>query len=258
MTLDPLAFFQPAGGTGVVLLPEADEAPAREGAPRKARGGGGAPPDHGDGGEGGGGDDSWRGPSGDEPPPYRPRVPAETAPFALTLTLVGVTSLFLVFIGAFVMRRLNSPSWPPLDAPGPPASLWVSTVVLIASSFCMMRASAAARRARRPRVLRFLVWTLITGAAFVLVQLAMWISLARAGLLPSTNGYGAVFYSLTGLHAVHVLAGLGFLAVLALRQARCRATTLPYSAVRLGAVYWHFMAVVWLVVFAILYVPGAS
>lgn len=256
MTLDPLAFFQPAGGTGVVLRPKAHETSGRPEAARKARGGGGAPPDHGGGGEGGGGDDSWRGPPGDDPPPYRPPVPAETASFALTLILTGVTSLFLVFIGAFVMRRSNAPSWPPLDAPGPPASLWLSTVVLIASSVCMMLASAAARRARRPRVLRFLVWTLITGAAFVLVQLRMWIGLAHAGLLPSTNGYGAVLYSLTGLHAVHVLAGLAFLAVLARRQARCRATTLPPASVRLGAVYWHFMAGIWLVVFVLLYAPG--
>jgi len=253
----PLAFFQPAGGTGVIVRPpKADQAPGRDETPGKLRGGGGAPPDHGGGGEGGGGDDSWRGQPGDDPPPYRPAVPAETASFALILTLIGVTSLFLVFIGAFVMRRANAPSWPPLDAPGPPASLWVSTVVLIASSVCMMLASAAARGARRPRVLRFLVWTLVTGAAFVLVQLSMWIGLARAGLLPSTNGYGAVLYSLTGLHAVHVLAGLAFLAVLAVRQARCRATALPPASVRLGAVYWHFMAGIWLVVFALLYVPG--
>ena len=58
------------------------------------------------------------------------------------------------------------------------------------------------------------------------------------------------------MRAVHVLGGLAYLAALAARQIRARARALPYQAVRLGGVYWHFMAGLWLVVLAILYLPG--
>ena len=220
MSFDPVAFSPSAGGTSV-LVPGADEARKEGRDPGKARSGGGAPPDRGDGG--GGDDDSWRGPSDDEPQPYRPTVPTDAASFALSLTLIGITSLFIVFIAAFVMRRLNAPSWPPAGAPGPPASLWISTAVLTASSISMALASGAARRGVRRLVLRFLTGTLLAGVGFVVAQLAMWVSLSSAGLLPSTNGYGAVFYSLTGLHAAvaaraSFLGGGGHLLDLALRD----------------------------------------
>jgi heme/copper-type cytochrome/quinol oxidase subunit 3 len=76
----------------------------------------------------------------------------------------------------------------------------------------------------------------------------------RAGVVPATSGYAAVFFAITGLHALHVLCGLGILGVLALRLGRgARSAASAARSVRLGALYWHFMGLLWLVLFALLY-----
>jgi heme/copper-type cytochrome/quinol oxidase subunit 3 len=196
-----LTHTQPAGNT----LPAA---------PRRARrAAGGNPPgrppgDHGGGGGGGGGNEGEPAASGSR---------EGVGPFALALTLTGITTLFLVLIGVAVER--------------------------------------AARRAHggtagRRKALRWLGASLVLGLAFLAAQTSLWLGLAHAGFVPASGGYAAVFFALTGLHALHVLGGLGFLAVLALELARPRASM---PGVRLGAIYWHYMGALWLVLFALLY-----
>ena len=73
--------------------------------------------------------------------------------------------------------------------------------------------------------------------------------------MPSSNGYGAIFYSLTGLHALHIAGGIVYLGALLVRLTRTESSPLPYNAVRLCSIYWHFMGVIWLVVFSVLYFP---
>ena len=75
-----------------------------------------------------------------------------------------------------------------------------------------------------------------------------------AGLLPSTNGYGALFYTLTGLHGLHVFGGLVYLASVFGRL--WYGTSSQPDAVRLCGVYWHFMGLLWVALFCVLYVPA--
>ena len=80
------------------------------------------------------------------------------------------------------------------------------------------------------------------------LQVTLWAAVWSAGLVPASSGYAAVFFALTGLHALHVLGGLAFLTALLRRAAREGAVSLRH-----GAVYWHFMGVLWLVLFTLLY-----
>jgi len=200
------------------------------------------PPVDENGGGGGGNDDgSWRAGGAEE-----------IGPFALALALAGITTLFLVLIAVWLFLRRPAPDWRATGAAGALDALWLSTACLVASSAAVelaarcARAGASARRATQ----RWLAASLVLGLGFLAAQAFLWAGLWRAGLVPSASGYAAVFFALTGLHALHVLGGLGFLGALSLWLRRS-ATHVP--SVRLGAVYWHYMGALWLVLFTLLY-----
>lgn len=225
--------------------------PRRSRPERAGGGGGGGDRDGGDDddGHGGGG-----GPGGG---PERPSLPG-AAELALRLALVAIASLFLVFLALFVHVRATAVEWPPANSPPPPIGLWGSTFVLAVSSLCLARASLLARRGDRDALRRWLTASLLSGVGFLAVQAVVWSSLLADGLRPSTNGYGALFYAVTGLHGAHVGAGLAYLALLRRRASRRHAEGPSADGVRLVGVYWHFMGVVWVAVLALLWMPGGG
>lgn len=236
-----------ASGTGASAVLE----PPRR-AWKKIRGAppSGPPEDPGDGGGGGGGGDGAR-PAGEG---------AEGAgAFALALALTGITTLFAVLVAVWLFLRRPAPDW---HAAGTDAlhALWVSTACLLASSVAVergvrgLRASAAGVVPEDGAPRRWLGMGFALGVAFLAAQICLWVLAWRAGIVPATSGYAAVFFALTGLHAMHVLGGLGILGVLTLRLGRGpRRAAEALRSVRLGAVYWHFMGALWLVLFGLLY-----
>ena len=89
---------------------------------------------------------------------------------------------------------------------------------------------------------------------FLGLQLALWITVWRAGLLPTAGPYPSVFWALTTFHALHVLVGLGALGALAWRTARGIYNAARHLPVRLWTMYWHFVGAVWLLIFASVFV----
>lgn len=165
---------------------------------------------------------------------------------------MGIGTLFLVFIGAYVMLRQRSIDWPPPNSPGPPEGLWASTLLLVLSSTAMVCAVGARRSERRSSTRGWLGLASLSGLLFLLVQAYLWRGMISQGFVASSNAYGAVFYSLTGLHALHVLGGLGFLCKVLIASYGAPAA-LTRGAVELCAIYWHFMGGVWIVLFFVLY-----
>lgn len=198
------------------------------------------PPEDSDGGGDGG---------GGGPPPAGGAD--EVGPFALALAMTGITTLFAVLIAVWLFLRRPAPDWRVADA-GALDALLFGTACLLASSAAVELAARRARggMAERRATLRWLGASLGLGLAFLAAQVWLWVGLWRAGLVPSASGYAAVLFALTGLHALHALGGLGFLGALALWLRRS-AERVP--SVRLGAVYWHFMGALWLVLFTLLY-----
>ena len=239
-----LEFDSGGGGTGVLV-------PTRE--PRRKRDSGGdLPPidwdDFGGGGGGGGGDDDAEG--GDESEEERGFDAISRADLGLSLGLVAISSLFLIFFAAYVFLARSAEAWPPLGSPRASLGLWLSTASLVVSSLCIARAKQASLRMERDLLLRWVLGTLFFGVLFIGLQLAVWRELHGAGLLPSSNGYGAIFYTLTGMHALHVLGGIVALASLTGRL--WSGQELSQDSVRLCGVYWHFMGVIWIVLFSVL------
>lgn len=240
--------FDSSGGTGL-LVPDP---PAR----KKRHGGGDFPPinwdDFGGGGGGGGDDDDFDGGFGDGFRENSSRRNAVAAEFGLGLGLAAISVLFLSFLGAYVFLATSAGEWPEAQIAGTPVGLWLSTAILLVSSVCMQTAVRAGRRGVEASVIPWLAAALLLSVFFLVAQVQVWRTLHLAGLLPSTNGYGAIFYTLTGLHGAHVLAGVAYLATLIVRLRSGQEPHLSRSTVRLCGVYWHFVGAIWLVLFCVL------
>jgi len=182
-------------------------------------------------------------------PPLQKDRPVEGAgPFGLAIFLVSLGVLFVAgLIGYWVVRSMN-PGWGE-GLPGMPVALWVSTALLVASSVTMHMALNKAKAGADPSALgSAMALTTGLGALFLLGQVVGWWvlvgTLSAAGSL-----YGFLFYVLTTLHAVHVIAGLIPLAVTTRRAYAGVYSAEQHDGVLMCTMYWHFLDVVWVVVF---------
>ncbi len=130
----------------------------------------------------------------------------------------------------------------------------IVTSVLLLSSFFMNRAEASMEHGDRRGFVLGMTATLILGLAFVAGVLGIeWPSAIAEGVTPSASAAGAVFFMMTGMHALHVVTGLIFLGVVLRKGARGLYSPEKHWGVEAAAVYWHFVDVVWIFLFPLLY-----
>jgi cytochrome c oxidase subunit 3 len=171
-----------------------------------------------------------------------------TAKFGLWVFLCVVTSLFALFISAYAMR-MHVGDWQPL--PKPPL-LWLNTAVLILTSVAMQWTRAAANRAQIDAVKIGLMAGGVLTFTFLAGQLVVWQQLNASGYFVAANPANSFFYLLTALHGVHLLGGLVAWGRTTARVWRGVAVREVRLSVELCTVYWHYLLVVWLVLFAVL------
>ncbi len=127
------------------------------------------------------------------------------------------------------------------------------TVVLLLSSLTAYRAETAIAHGDRPRFLRNLLATIVLGTAFLLaVVLIEWPEAPHIGIVPQ-KGFGIAFFSMTGMHAFHVLTGVLLLSVIYLNGRRGAYSADSYWGVEASVKYWHFVDVVWVFFYPTLY-----
>lgn len=134
------------------------------------------------------------------------------------------------------------------------------TVVLLLSSYFMYRAETAIRHDDRGDFLRSILITILLGTGFLVGVVGLeWrsapVNLHTEG---ADNIYGAVLFFMTGMHAFHVLTGIILLAILAYRGYKGHFSSKKFWAVEAGAVYWHFVDVVWVFFYPALYLMGTA
>jgi cytochrome c oxidase subunit 3 len=163
--------------------------------------------------------------------------------------------MFAAIFFAYAALRLRSPSWPPFGAiPLPLAIPTLNTLVLLASSGTL---HLALRALRRHDIDLFRWWSLATltlGTAFLALQLLVWLDLWESGLQLRSGVYGSIFYVMTAFHALHVVVGLGFLIWLTAPALRRNARPFGTVPVKLASMFWHFVDVVWVLMFLAVYV----
>jgi cytochrome c oxidase subunit III len=173
-------------------------------------------------------------------------LPAAT--IGLGVFLAVVVTLFALLISAYFMR-MQVADWAQMPAP---QLLWFNTGVLILSSVSLQYAQVAARRGRMEDVGGGLVAGGLFAFAFLVGQLVAWQQLNAEGYFLATNPANAFFYLLTGLHGLHLLGGLVALALTADKVWQGVELGQVRLSVRLCAIYWHFLLLLWLVLFTLL------
>ena len=167
---------------------------------------------------------------------------------ALWIFLGVATSLFALFISAYAMR-LNFLDWTPIPQP---RLLLANTAVLIVASLAMEWTVFAARRGDAERVRKGLLAAGALTVAFLIGQLIVWKQLDSAGYFLASSAATAFFYLLTAVHGVHVMGGLVAWTRTFGRVRRREAAGQVRLSVELCAIYWHFLLIAWIVLFAVL------
>lgn len=133
------------------------------------------------------------------------------------------------------------------------------TSILLVSSFFANRAEVAAAAGDRRRFLSSVLTTIVLGFAFLVGVAGLeWPLAYNSGTTPASGAAGAVFFMMTGMHALHVLTGLAFLLVIYRNGRRGLYTPSKHYGVEAAAVYWHFVDVVWIFFYPALYLVGRA
>jgi heme/copper-type cytochrome/quinol oxidase subunit 3 len=133
----------------------------------------------------------------------------------------------------------------------------INTFVLLGSSFTMVTALSAIERGDARGLRRWLSATAVLGLLFLSGQAFEFISLAREGASLSSNLFGATFFTLTGFHGMHVFVGVIWIVFVLARAFRGGVTQENHLAVELVGLYWHFVDIVWIIIFTIVYLLRA-
>ncbi len=167
--------------------------------------------------------------------------------------------LFGSFFTVYFFDRVvnNTHPWPPVNpATGiqwerPWFVALVNTCILVTSSFTMHWATVSVKRGNRAGLQAGMVLTILLGATFLLTQV---IEYHRLGYNTSDSSFAATFFGLTGLHGTHVLIGLIILTVMCIRSFRGHFSPEHHHGIEVGGIYWHFVDVMWIVVYVTVYV----
>lgn len=166
----------------------------------------------------------------------------------LRLFLAVASVVFTLMVVTYADRMLV-PDWRVLPEP---MVLWLNTALLILSSIALQRASNAANRGQIDSLRSSLFIAGVLAFAFLAGQLMAWQQLIDLGYFASTNPANAFFYLMTAFHGLHLLGGLVAWARTSAKLRRGVALEKLRLSVELCAVYWHFLLVIWLVLFGLL------
>ena len=191
---------------------------------------------------------------GDHPPPihYSSRVsPAVLGMFlfiASEIMLFG--SFFTVYFFDRVVNNGVNGQWPPPPFHRPVFVAGVNTLILLSSSATVHWATTSIKRGNRAGLQAGLLLTFLLGLTFLVTQI---IEYHRIGFNTSDTSFAATFFGLTGLHGAHVFVGLTILLVMTIRAFRGHFTPEEHHGVEIGGIYWHFVDVMWIIVYVTVY-----
>lgn len=177
-------------------------------------------------------------------------------------TIVWLSSELMFFAGLFAMyftvRSIHGSDWPMHLPDGKPIEVSVGyalpfTVILVASSFTCQWGVFAAEKGDVYKLRRWFILTFILGLIFVLAQANEYRMQVNDGNTISATGYGSVFFLTTGFHGLHVIGGLIAFVFFLIRTALGKFTPAQATAAIVVSYYWHFVDVVWIGLFAVIY-----
>jgi cytochrome c oxidase subunit III len=188
---------------------------------------------------------------------YRsPRARQETTAWiGMVIFLASWVLLFGALFFAWGLLRFRAASWPPEGVePLSVALPTLNTVLLVVSSIALQGGLWAARAGRPKLVGRLVLAAVLLADAFMAGQILVWVGTMREGFTPASAGaYSALFYGLSWFHGLHVAVGAIALSWLAYRGYQGGYTPARHLSLRLWTMYWHFVGIVWLIMFVLLF-----
>ncbi len=191
-------------------------------------------------------------------PAESPVTPESWGKLGMWIFLAGDAMSFGTLLAGYAILRSTTPTWP-----NPSATLGISmtafmTFLLICSSVTMVKALDAIKRDDRQGLTKFLGLTIAGGLLFLGLQVFEWTHLIGIGLTLTGNPFGAslfgtTFFIITGFHGMHVTSGVIYLTVILLNGKRGAYSSSNYNAVEIVGLFWHFVDLVWILVFTFVY-----
>jgi cytochrome c oxidase subunit 3 len=193
------------------------------------------------------------------PPGYGHVGHLDRVMIGLIVALASEIMLFGAFFTAFFyVRYTNYPVYPPEPFEMPVDSTGINTAILVSSSFTMHWALVSVKRGNRRGLTLGLLFTLIMGLTFLALQIREYNLLHTEGFTPEHGAFASVFFALTGLHGIHVLVGALLIAIALLRSLRGHYSPEKHMGVELSGIYWHFVDVVWVVLYTLVYLLSSG
>ena len=155
------------------------------------------------------------------------------------------------FTAYFFVRVVNGIEWPPHPFELPKFVAGVNTAILVTSSFTMHWALQSIKRGNRAGLRAGLLLTFLMGLTFLITQVVEYL---RIGFNTSDGAFPTIFFCLTGLHGCHVFVGLTILLFMTIRAFRGHFSADHHDGVEIGGIYWHFVDLMWILVFLTVYV----
>ncbi|MFN0096179.1 MAG: heme-copper oxidase subunit III [Dehalococcoidia bacterium] len=196
------------------------------------------------------------------------REPLTNSMLGFIMFVASEVMFFGGLFAAYFIARADAPQWPPVEtlealkaagaASSPNAELeleWVlpmlATILLVISSVTMQLGVFAIQKGNRSGLIKWLVISIVLGGIFLIAQMYDY---AQLQFTARDTVFGTTFYTLTGFHGAHVAGGVIFMVVCLFRSFGGQFSAQRHEAVEACSFYWHFVDVVWIVLFSILYI----
>ena len=187
------------------------------------------------------------------PPPANRSSRVEPELLGMLLFIISEVMVFGAFFTAyFFIRVVSADDWFPVNGKDLPVAIAAfNTAILVSSSFTLHWAETSIKNDNRFGFKAGMLTTFLLGLTFLFIQINEYIHI---GFAPHDFAQGSVFYGLTGLHGAHVFVGLTLLLMVVVRAWRGHFSSESHRGVEIPGIYWHFVDVMWIVVFLTVYV----
>ncbi len=188
------------------------------------------------------------------PPPANRSSRVEPALLGMLLFIISEIMVFGAFFTAYFFIRLvaEGHTWFPVDGVElPKAIAGMNTAILVSSSLTMHWAQTSIKNGNRAGLRTGILLTTLLGATFLFIQINEYVNL---GVAPQDHAPATIFYGLTGLHGAHVFIGLTLLIMVTVRSFRGHFTAEEHRGVEIPGIYWHFVDVMWVIVYTSIYI----
>jgi cytochrome c oxidase subunit 3 len=186
-------------------------------------------------------------------PPTANRSSRVEAPLlGMLLFIISEVMVFGAFFTAyFFIRVVQGQEWPAQGDELPKLIAGINTAILVMSSFTLHWAEVSIKAENRRGLQAGIFTTLMLGITFLFIQINEYVNI---GFAPQDSAQGTIFYGLTGLHGAHVFIGLLLLLTITIRSFRGHFSAHEHRGVEVPGIYWHFVDVMWIIVFLTVYI----